>query len=73
MGLSVVLRVACPRCGARPRSWCEGGARICPERMEAAQDEFEAQYHAVRRSAQLDDEWAEEPTVPMRAALAAHR
>ena len=41
--------------------------------MEAAQDEFEAQYHAVRRSAQLDDEWAEEPTVPMRAALAAHR
>jgi len=69
--VSIVLRVACPCCGARPRAWCEGGPPVCPERMEAAQDEFEAQYRAVLRSVRTADEWADDPpTVPMRGPFA---
>jgi hypothetical protein len=64
--IPVVLRVPCSGCGARAGTSCPDAPPVCSERMEAAQDEFEAQRRATKRSVALG-EWSEdEPTVPGR-------
>lgn len=57
----VVLRISCPGCGASPGVCCDGGPPVCAERMNAAQDEFEAQYRSLMHSVDGGDEW-DEPT-----------